>query len=528
MFGLPHLPPAGTSAACRGIMVSLLTALLGAGCGATPDPAPSEDGGEAAIPAPSVDAGLLPQNPPSPPSARVDAGPARPDGGEANPDGGPPATLSSDACDPTCGARALCLEGTCHCAPSDVGDPYVGCHPYLPPEGFVGSPCSSATACSEITATPVCLLEDEGYWDGQCTVPCTRTCPDLAGYPVTFCPDLGGDESWCFSREDGEIFPDTQGCRVGFRAVPLPRQSEGDVVVHTCVPETWLSDGRGCTDVRNLLQAQDCYLDTVSFGDDELRGLTRQLLEGDATSSEAERFLDRNFAFSQAYLETLLGYAPYPNFTPGHQSPSAMKGIVLHYTGSQVERPTLGYFTSSAPHASTHFMIGSAENGRLVQLFSHRHRTWHAGSDYNHTHFGIDFANAGYLLDGNEGYEDYAGRAYTTVLPLHGSNPVEVIGGIPGGPTKYAAYTTWQPYTYDQLLSFVLVSRALHLVYALEEEQIVRHGDVSSSRVDPGPALPTSWLRELIFSTENVLAEGHWLSAYKWTPDYLTAHPDAR
>ena len=75
-------------------------------------------------------------------------------------------------------------------------------------------------------------------------------------------------------------------------------------------------------------------------------------------------------------------------------------------------------FSSEDPHASTHFIIGALDNGLVLQLFSHRDRTWHAGSLFNHSHFGIDFANAGYLeRDDQEQWVDYLGRDYTSVLP---------------------------------------------------------------------------------------------------------------
>ena len=65
-------------------------------------------------------------------------------------------------------------------------------------------------------------------------------------------------------------------------------------------------------------------------------------------------------------------------------------------------------------YASTHFVIGSYRNGLVVQIFSHRDRSWHAGSTYNIDRFGVDFANAGYLL-----LEDLGDDVLLPVLSEH-------------------------------------------------------------------------------------------------------------
>ena len=267
----------------------------------------------------------------------------------------------------------------------------------------------------------------------------------------------------------------------------------------------------------------------ASFDDDELRTLITKILNADATTEDAERYLDLSYELSQTYLESMLGRPPYPNRSQGHRQDSPMRGIVVHYTANQYEAPTIRYFSSEDPHASTHFVIGASDNGLILQLFSHRDRTWHAGSLFNHSHFGIDFANAGYLeRNDQEQWVDYRGRDYTSVLPTFGGNPVSIDDGIPGEELKYTRQTNWQPYTTHQLIAFVLVSRALHLVYGLDPDEIVRHGDVSSSRVDPGPALPHTALRELIFNEDDVLTEDHWLQSYRWDAAWIVENPQAR
>ena len=399
----------------------------------------------------------------------------------------------------------------------------------LPPEVtepvFIGGECASNEDC---LAGLDCAVEYEGFPSGHCTQECDRYCPDLEGYPTTFCPDLGDAIGRCFSRCEPSPSTEEPPCRAGYRCVPMPRLNEPQRVEHICAPNEWLEDSTLCDDSRGLVQSLSCFTQKASFGDTLLESLLLRLLEGTATEEHAELYLDRSYDLTQIYLEDLLGRPPYPNRTEGHRSDSPMRGIVVHYTANQFEEPTIRYFTGDDPHASTHFIIGARDNGLILQLFSHRDRTWHAGSLFNHSHFGIDFANAGYLEQENGAWVDYLGRDYTSVLPTFGANSLEIQDGIPGEAAKYAVHHHWQPYTTHQLLAFIVVSRALHLLYGLDPDEVVRHGDVSSSRVDPGPAFPHSILKDIIFSSTDVLAPGHWLEEYRWSQSWLIDHPEAR
>jgi N-acetyl-anhydromuramyl-L-alanine amidase AmpD len=270
-----------------------------------------------------------------------------------------------------------------------------------------------------------------------------------------------------------------------------------------------------------------CFFKLLSFGNARQETLAKRLLAGTATKAEALEYLDANYKSSQVFIKDELKVRTIQkNYSTGHRSSKPMKGMILHYTANQKEDGTIRYFLGSSAHASTHFVIGSVRNGLLVQLFSHKHRTWHAGS-YNQDRFGIDFANAGYLKKSGSSWVDYAKRKYTVDLPLHGNNPIKVTGGIPGAHSKYGRLSYWQPYTYYQLLSFLVVGRALHLVYALDVKLCQRHGDVSSSRVDPGPALPTTALLKLVFSKDDVLSV-QWLRDYKVQKDWIAKNPNAR
>lgn len=444
-------------------------------------------------------------------------------GGEVGGQGG-----MTPGCEPECGAGAWCDVETlsCHCEEGYYGsDPEAGCEPVPVPTGFIGSPCMSDTDCEYPGA--VCQPDAEGYPDGHCSQSCDKYCPDEPGFPATFCiQPPSNDSGFCHSRCDMQVYPHTAGCRPGYQCVIEPRYAEVATVRPVCVPSSWLG-GDPCADRGNLTGDDDCYFELVSFGDKSVEALSRKILAGTATKAHALAFLDANFAASQQFITGVLGKTIHDNFTSGHSQRKPMRGMIVHYTAAQRENGTIGYFVSASPHASTHFVIGSERNGLIVQIFSHAHRTWHAGSMYNVDRFGVDFANAGYLKPDGSGWKDYADRSYTMWLPLHGDQPVKVTGGIPGAESKYATSEHWQPYTYYQTLSFVMLGRALHLVYGLEEDAVERHGDVAASRVDPGPQLPLTYLKALVFNDVDLM-QLPWLAAYKVEADWIEQHPEAR
>ena len=429
-----------------------------------------------------------------------------------------------EPCEPACGVGASCTDATCACDEGLYGDPLVECSEIDIATGWIGSPCEDNQDCDYVDA--FCLTESDGYPDGQCTQNCDLYCPDMDGMPVTFCIEpTSHSEGHCFSRCDYEIYPYTEGCRPEYSCVPWQRIGTTTAEL-TCVPSSW-TEGEQCTNPLNFAGDDDCYLDAVAMGEPTQRQRAQALLTGLASPAEALDFLDDNYELSQDFIEAELGTTIHPNSSEGHLSDSPMQGAIVHYTAAQREDGTLRYFASSEPHASTHFVIGSYRNGLPVQIFSHQDRTWHAGSTFNKDRFGIDFANAGFLDPDEDHWQTYSGAHYEMMLPLYGSQPVEIIDGIPGSADKYGHKEFWQPYTYYQLLSYVMVMRALHLVYELDPEMIQRHGDVASSRVDPGPALPFTALNTLVFNEENVF-EVPWLDEYKMDPAWIETHPDAR
>ena len=431
---------------------------------------------------------------------------------------------ADDSCEDTCGTNAHCESGSCVCDDGFYGDPLDVCEDISIHEGWIGSPCEDDNVCDYDDS--LCLTDEEGYPAGHCSQQCDLYCPDQDGTPTTFCIEptthTGG---YCFSRCDYDIYSVTEGCRPDYTCVPWLRVGTSTEEL-TCVPEEWL-EGEACSNPLNFAGDDECYLDAVAMGDARARELALTLLQGLSTPSDALAFLDLNYELSQSFIEDELGVTIHDNSSEGHLDDSPMRGAIVHYTAAQREDGTIRYFVSSDPHASTHFVIGSYRNGLPVQIYPHYNRTWHAGSTYNKNRFGIDFANAGYLDSSEDGWVTYSGASYDMMLPLYGRNPVEITDGIPSAGSKYSHKDFWQPYTYYQLLSYILVMRALDQAYDLDLEAVERHGDVADSRVDPGPALPFTALNDLLFSNEDVF-QVPWLIDYKSDPRWIETHPDAR
>ena len=149
-------------------------------------------------------------------------------------------------------------------------------------------------------------------------------------------------------------------------------------------------------------------IDVFVGGSPRVEELAAKIASGRYTIEEAREFLDKNFEESQEYIRQNIRNDIEPNFTRGHRGP--MTGMVVHYTAGQSMSSTLRYFTGrQSRSASSHFLADL--DGRLIQVFSHENRSWHAGSKFNHTHFGFDYVNCGYLKKKGDKFIDYYGTS---------------------------------------------------------------------------------------------------------------------
>lgn len=100
-----------------------------------------------------------------------------------------------------------------------------------PNDGWIGGGCDAVSDCEYEGA-----LCDTSKPDGQCTLACERTCPDLDGNnSVTFCMTDNG-AGRCVSRCDYALFPEV-GCRTGYECKIFGRHNEPGTQQAVCVPE---------------------------------------------------------------------------------------------------------------------------------------------------------------------------------------------------------------------------------------------------------------------------------------------------
>ena len=115
-------------------------------------------------------------------------------------------------------------------------------------ESWIGGACGHDDDCTY--ADGFCLMEDEGFPCGTCTLPCDLLCPDLEGAPETFCVDasdldLAPPEGLCVSQCDPGLLGG-DGCREGYACVPLSRWMENETVKGVCIPDDLAPDQTPC------------------------------------------------------------------------------------------------------------------------------------------------------------------------------------------------------------------------------------------------------------------------------------------
>ena len=82
----------------------------------------------------------------------------------------------------------------------------------------------------------------------------------------------------------------------------------------------------------------------------------------------------------------------------------------------------------------------------------------------------------------------------------------------------------WMPITHAQLVTHLVVSRALAAVYPLEADQIISHKEAAPGRrVDPGPGCPLEKIIEAIFDRSD-LATVDWLEEFRTDRDYMVRY----
>lgn len=143
------------------------------------------------------------------------------------------------------------------------GEP-IDCSPLWSPV-FVGSPCASDGDCAFEGGH--CILEDEGFPCGTCSVACDGLCPDQDGAPGTFCTDpadveLSEDGGVCLSRCEPSIVGGN-GCRDGYACTVLNRFGEPPSSTGVCVPADQVAGGAATPCQEMLLELGAVFTPTV-------------------------------------------------------------------------------------------------------------------------------------------------------------------------------------------------------------------------------------------------------------------------
>ncbi|WP_255469430.1 N-acetylmuramoyl-L-alanine amidase [Butyricimonas hominis] len=153
--------------------------------------------------------------------------------------------------------------------------------------------------------------------------------------------------------------------------------------------------------------------------------------------------------------------------------------IVLHGTGGASAMSSVVHLCNPGTKVAAHTVVG--RDGDYYQMVPYVIKAWHAGvsmhqgrANVNDFSIGVEMDNGGQLKrKGNRFFSSF-GREYM---------PDEVYTGIENGRAVY-----WHAYTVEQVEAVIRLCRLLRVHYGIK--YLVRHSDITSRKVDPGPAFP--------------------------------------
>ena len=159
--------------------------------------------------------------------------------------------------------------------------------------------------------------------------------------------------------------------------------------------------------------------------------------------------------------------------------------IILHYTGGTSAMSSAKFLVRQDVKSSAHVVIG--RDGQVIQLVSFNIEAWHAGkssyggrNELNHYSIGIELDNLGQLRLERGKFVAECGRE-VPVKEVY----TEDLGEVP---------TYWHDYTDVQMRVLNEVWGLLVDTYPIGD--IVGHSEVTSRKVDPGPALRVAeWIQ---------------------------------
>jgi len=165
--------------------------------------------------------------------------------------------------------------------------------------------------------------------------------------------------------------------------------------------------------------------------------------------------------------------------------------IVIHYTAGPI-RPmhqAVQSWCDGPSQSSTHLVISrNPAKEPTVQMASLKERTWHAGGSVwrgkgsvNLKSIGLDMDNVGWLKKVSGTIRDSYGNAYKGPAPF-----VDAKGRL------------WEPYTEEaikELLRVITILAEQFPVVATEEDRIIGHQHIVTTKADPGPCFPWELVR---------------------------------
>lgn len=166
-----------------------------------------------------------------------------------------------------------------------------------------------------------------------------------------------------------------------------------------------------------------------------------------------------------------------------------LKYIIIHYTASSNMNTTINYLLQKEIDASAHLVIG--RKGEIAQLVPFNIQAWHAGKSSYHGHqhlnrysIGIELMNLGKLKHISNSYYD-CNDNLVSPDDIHST-------------TNQKGITThWQRYTPEQLTTVQQICETLLNQYP-QIQDILGHSDITTRKLDPGPAFPIEKFKLLL------------------------------
>jgi N-acetylmuramoyl-L-alanine amidase len=173
-----------------------------------------------------------------------------------------------------------------------------------------------------------------------------------------------------------------------------------------------------------------------------------------------------------------------PNFS-GTVTPEY---LIIHATGGPLTS-TINWFKKAAS-TSTHLIIDD-QGQEIVQMVDFNRRAVHAHT-YNSNAIGIELVYPSYLLETDSFLYRFIGSyPPEKIFEAHAQNDWRM--------------RNWPSYHPAQLDALVEVSKTL--IESLGIEKVIRHEDVNSGKMDPGPMFPMVTFREQLLGKREILLE---------------------